>query len=119
MLKNWLLTLATFSSLPLFSVTYLPEIIVAEQFNPTIHKYYHTIDPRAWTLGRLAFYQAPELIPSFSLLQQDYDIDVVVETGTWKGESTTLFALLFKEVHTIEILDAHYQIATGNLNEFS
>lgn len=103
----------------LFSKPSFPEIIDIDKYNLILNKYATSIDPRAWTLGKLAFYQSPELIPFFGYLQQEYNLKVAVETGTWKGESTALFALLFSEVHTIEVLDSHYKIATENLAQFS
>lgn len=114
--KGFFLSLLGASSL--FSHIFFPEIIDIDKFAVPLSKYAASIDPRAWTLGRYAFYQSSELIPFFGLLREEYHIEAAVETGTWKGDTTSLFALLFNQVHTIEILDSHYELSVKNLAQF-
>ena len=53
--------------------------------------------------GLIAFNEGPEMGAFFLLLQEEYGLDTVVETGTHQGFSTFFFANWFKEVHTVEI----------------
>lgn len=73
----------------------------------------------SWPLGQEAFNSAPEIIPFFALLQKNYNIDIAIETGTFKGQTTKLFASLFKEVHTIELKEEMYREAKPKLGQFS
>ncbi len=62
-----------------------------------------------------AFNNAPELSSFFNYLKGKYHIDTAIETGTFKGGTTTLFGRLFDEVHTIEVLESAYQEAKETL----
>lgn len=97
----------------------LPQVIDFSKL-PTIDQgYYNVCDSNAWNLGYYAFNYAPELAPFFAMLKKEYNIDTVVETGTFRGGTTVLFSLLFDNVHTIEIQDATYQVSKENLKQFS
>ncbi len=65
-----------------------------------------------------AFNSAPELSPFFNFLKKKYHIDTAIETGTFKGSTTTLFARLFDHVHTIEISAPAYQTAKETLKPY-
>lgn len=73
------------------------------------HYLYDKMDSWTWKLGRsaldlgyIAFNDSPEIGTFISLLQKEYNIDAVVETGTFFGASTIFFSHIFDEVHTIE-----------------
>jgi len=81
----------------------LPKIIDFGKF-PTIEQgYYSSFDEELWELGCYAFNYASELTPFFLFLKTEYEIDAVVETGTFHGGTTILFPRIFNEVHTIEV----------------
>ncbi len=107
MLKSILFFLFS-GSITLFSSEFsqLPQVIDFSRFKTSIHNFNYEHDP--WLLGYCAFNYAPELTPVFALLKRDFHIDVAVETGTSQGSTTTLFSLLFDEVHTIEIVESVY-----------
>lgn len=98
--------------------TNLPEIIDFAKSARIENGYYATLDINAWQLGCYAFNYAPELTPVFARLKQKYKIDAVVETGTFNGGTTALFALLFDDVHTIELVYATFQYAQSRLQQF-
>ncbi len=108
-----------FAASSVFSRPFLPEFIEAEKFNLVLDQYTTSTPPQAWTEGSSSFNQAPELIPFFVFLQQEYGIQAVVETGTFRGETTALFAVLFNEVHTIEIAETQYHVSKNALSRFS
>jgi hypothetical protein len=66
------------------------------------------------------FNYAPELIPYFAYLKNQFQIQVAIETGTWKAETTQCLAFLFDQVHTIEIQTNFFEQAcqtlSGDLN---
>lgn len=72
----------------------------------------------SWLLGQAAFNHAPELIPFFLWLRNTYRLNTAIETGTYSGATTSIFALLFEKVHTIEINQQYYEISKRNLKEF-
>ena len=112
-----LIYLFFFSTLPLFSDEYvLPTVIDFGTF-PKIEAMTDTHD--AWNLGCCAFNFAPEITPVFAFLKYQYHIDTVVETGTFLGSTTLLFALLFDNVHTIENNINYYQHSKERLQKFS
>jgi hypothetical protein len=65
-----------------------------------------------------AFNHAPEFSPFFNYLKQTYQIERVIETGTYQGNTTELFALLFDHVDTIEIIPSSYQESKEKLSVF-
>lgn len=73
----------------------------------------------AYQSGFNAFNDAPELgIFMLSLLENN-QIDTVVETGTFMGSTTMFFANYHEgEVHTIEIVNNHYQRAKQIFSQF-
>jgi predicted O-methyltransferase YrrM len=65
-----------------------------------------------------AFNSAPELSPFFNFLKAKYHLNTAIETGTFKGSTTTLFARLFDTVHTIEISESTFQEAKETLKPY-
>jgi predicted O-methyltransferase YrrM len=61
------------------------------------------------------FNGAPEIGDFIQILKSEHQIDVAIETGTFLGETTLFFSACFDEVHTIEISNDYYQIATESL----
>lgn len=80
--------------------------------------HYSQYSQDAFDVGVYAFNYAPELTPLFASLKKNYQIDAVVETGTFYGASTAIFSLLFDEVHTIEVLPSTFAIALENLKGY-
>lgn len=75
-------------------------------------------DTWTWNLGNAAlkagisaFNDSPEIGSFLYLLNEQYQIDGVVETGTYLGATASFFALHFKQVHTIEVMQHYYDIA--------
>lgn len=97
--------------------TYFPPYIDFSRFH--FSKPYASSVEDAWQLGYCAFNNAPEFIPFFEVLKQTYKIDVAVETGTFKGSTTVAFALLFDQVHTIEIAESTYQSSKEALQRYA
>lgn len=100
----------------LFSAsTELPTVIDYGTF-PTIESGYYSTnkDINVWNMGGYAFNHAPELTTFFAMLKRNYQINTLVETGTYHGGTTILFSYLFDDVHTIEIQDETYQAALVN-----
>ncbi len=64
-----------------------------------------------------AFNQAPEIGHFINLLKKDFGIEVAVETGTYRGETTRFFSSCFNEVHTIELNPDSFQFAQENLKD--
>lgn len=69
----------------------------------------------SWYFGSSAFNCAPELTPFFALVKKEFQVNTVIETGTFIGSSTVLFNLIFDEVHTIEVKEENYLLAQSNL----
>ena len=59
-----------------------------------------------------------ELCAYFSYLQDTFNLDTVIETGTSTGNTSAFFGFLFDEVHTMEIDVPTFQKALKNLNPF-
>ncbi len=78
----------------------------------------------AWDLGDLSsknftpFNGALELGPFFAYLSDTYNIDVAIETGSGSASSTKFLALVFEDVHTIEIDVSEYRRTVENLLPF-
>lgn len=113
-MKRILYFLLLLPSLFLHSEEKFPEVIDYAKFKGA----FGTFEEQAWRLGVCAFNGAPELGPFFATLKRDYKIDAVVETGTFHGNSTVLFSLLFDEVHTIEVVQSTYDTTKELLSEF-
>jgi hypothetical protein len=71
-----------------------------------------------WVTGQYAFNSAPEVGSFLTYLKALYQIDIAVETGTFKGNTTAYLALLFSEVYTIEVLGSTYQSSSNKLKIF-
>ncbi|MGE0197236.1 MAG: class I SAM-dependent methyltransferase [Simkaniaceae bacterium] len=69
-----------------------------------------------WKSGQYAFNGAPELGSFIVYLKKLYDIHTVVESGTFKGCTTTYFAQLFETVHTIEIMESTFKETQKHLS---
>ncbi len=93
----------------------LPQVIDFSSFKGSVED--SNYDELAWHLGFAALNYAPEINGVFSILKRDYQIDTVVETGTHRGASTRLFAILFEHVHTIEISESSYRISKEFLKD--
>ncbi len=105
------LSLATlFCSFPLFaSVPQLPSVVDFNRLPSIENGYYSAFDENAYRVGYYSFNYAPELTAIFAYLKRTYNIDTVVETGTFRGGTTVLFSYLFDYVHTIEIQKSTYE----------
>lgn len=98
---------------PLFSVELeLPETIY---LSPT-KKEFTQDQKRDW--GFSAFNGAPEIGVFLAYLKAHYQIDTMVETGTYRGGTTLFFSFLFDEVHTIEIVEETYKNAKEFLSAY-
>jgi len=62
------------------------------------------------------FNYAPELIPYFFYLKNQFQLSAAVETGTWKAETTKCLAFLFDQVHTIELQASFFTDACETLS---
>lgn len=98
-----------------FAQDSLPELIDFKRAEAPLQSQY---DVMKYERGIIAFNSAPELFPFFAALKRDYQIDTVIETGTFLGATTAGFSLLFNEVHTIEIIPDTYNAAKFNLAKF-
>lgn len=76
-----------------------------EQFSPE----YARFDP---------FNGAPELGTFFMYLKNVYNLHTVVETGTFKGNTTAFFATIYDTVHTVEISHDFFLEAEASLRQF-
>ncbi len=116
MIKKFLLVLSFLASTG-NAATFddMPEIIDFTSFKGNVED--SNYEPVAWSLGYAALNYAPELNGIFSILKRDYKVNTVVETGTHRGASTRLFAILFDEVHTIEILESSYTLCKNALKK--
>ena len=63
------------------------------------------------------FNQAPEIGDVIQMLSQEFNIETVVETGTFVGETTNFLSKCFEEVHTIEIVEENMRKAQEVLKE--
>jgi len=64
-----------------------------------------------WRTGQQAFNAAPEIGSLLVHLKKKYSLTVAVETGTFKGNTTTFFADLFPKVYSVEANKALYRSA--------
>jgi cephalosporin hydroxylase len=111
---HYLLAL-TISALPLFAA----EQAIDFGKYPSIESGFNVnLNEEFWREGAYAFNHAPELISYFAKLKQKYKIDTIVETGTYKGGTTVVFADLFDAVHTIEIVPDQYLYSKNRLSIF-
>jgi hypothetical protein len=60
-----------------------------------------------------------EMSTFFLYLKDHLHIDVVVETGTFKGNTTAFFGSVFPVVHTVEVNQEFYQSSQASLNSYS
>lgn len=110
MIKKLFLNYTLLSSFTLFATfEELPQIIDFSSFRGSVEE--ADYDPVALSVGYAALNYAPEINGIFSIIKRDYNIDTIVETGTYKGASTQLFSILFNSVHTIEISENFYNSA--------
>jgi predicted O-methyltransferase YrrM len=68
-----------------------------------------------WKWGLRAFNSAPEYGLFVAACKEEYRLDVVIETGTFEGDTAILLSYLFDTVHTIEVSEVFYEIAKNNL----
>jgi predicted O-methyltransferase YrrM len=64
-----------------------------------------------------SFNKGPEVALVVAQLKKDYALTDVVETGTYKGNTTALFGYLFDNVYSIEINERFYKSSTEALKE--
>jgi len=95
----------------------LPYMIDFSRFKASIFDYGY-YEKESLVLGYYAFNYAPEMGPLFGILKRDYKIDAAIETGTFRGGTTAFFAILFDEVHTIEISDHLLNETRNTLKNF-
>lgn len=93
----------------------LPQVIDFSSFKGSVED--SNYDETAWSLGFAALNYAPEVNGVFSILKREYEIDMVVETGTHRGASTRLFSILYDDVHTIEVSENSYRISKEFLKD--
>lgn len=94
--------------------------VIDYEYLPSIEQgYYANFNQYLWQMGGYAFNYAPEITPYFALLKQKYNIDAVVETGTYQGGTTVVFSYLFDEVHTIEIEPNNYNASKERLSPYA
>jgi hypothetical protein len=73
----------------------------------------------AHELGHIAFNDAPEIGAFLTLLKKRYELEAVVETGTFLGSTALFFSNTFDEVYTIEASEKHYSDAKERLKNHS
>lgn len=64
------------------------------------------------------FNKGIELGHYFNYLKEAFDIDLVIETGTLKGDATKFLEFLFKEVHSIELHKKFYEDSRRSLAQY-
>ncbi len=94
---------------PLFSAQ--PALREVIDFKKSSNQFAEYSSPKLLALSD-AFNGAPELSSFFRYLKRQYQIDTVVETGTFRGATTTLFSQIFKRVYTIEVSESLFRGAT-------
>jgi len=67
--------------------------------------------------GLSAFNSAPEIAIFITYLKNLYQMDVAVETGTFKGNTSAFLSFIFDEVHTIEISEKNFLEAEAFLEK--
>ncbi|CCB89207.1 class I SAM-dependent methyltransferase [Simkania negevensis] len=100
----------------------LSQALFAKELPPLIdfHRALPTWDatPHQRTLSHpenLAFNTAPEIGAFIEYLVKEFGIEIVVETGTYRGFTTAFFSTISKEVHTIEVVEEIYEETKGAL----
>jgi hypothetical protein len=116
-LTSQLLLLATSSTL-LGAQVEPASVVDYGTFQGSLRTYGH-LEMDAWKLGYNAFNFASELTLFFAKLKRDHNITVAVETGTDTGGTTVALALLFDQVHTVEILEQTFASSQSHLKQFS
>ncbi|NGX39792.1 MAG: hypothetical protein KR126chlam1_01125 [Chlamydiae bacterium] len=111
----------------LFYLLFLnPIFLFSIQLGPSkvteLKNFYHfqdvLINPaRATGMEKFAFNTAPEIGTFIAYLAGEYEIDTVIETGTHKASTTSYFAHIFDEVHTIEILEDSFNKCKDTLKK--
>ena len=106
-MKRLLLALCLMCTFALYGKTRAdPHVIDYSRLKPTCDYEYRK---SLWKSGQLAFNSAPELGAFIVHLKNTFNITTVVETGTYKGNTTAYFAQLFNRVHTIEIVESTFK----------
>jgi hypothetical protein len=70
-------------------------------------------------MEELAFNQDTYLSEKFLEIKNEYNLNTVIETGTYHGTTTSWFSKHFKDVYTIESQSAHFEEASkiiGHIN---
>ena len=62
-----------------------------------------------------AFNGDTHLVSTTKDLIKKYDIDTIIETGTYMGDTTELFAQLVPDVYTIEISKTYYEQSAAKM----
>lgn len=101
-----------------FSLHALPEIIDAEVLQAIVSPEDSLHHLKSMPEGKDAFNYAPELIPFFSYVKKLYGLELAVETGTYKGNTTTLLSQIFDSVHTFEINASYYTKAQAHFASY-
>ena len=106
-----------FIAIALFNLTkptpYVRQIDLAK-LHPR-HKAY--LAPIESNLVQTSFNTAPEIGDFIHALKRDFDVDVVVETGTFRGDTTRFFSNCFDQVHTIEFSKTYFESAQQDLSD--
>lgn len=105
-MKRLLLALCLVFSFSLYAKKHKdPNVVDFSRLKPTCDYEYRK---NLWKSGQLAFNSAPEIGSFLVYLKNSFDIKTVVETGTYKGNTTAYFAQLFERVHTIEVVQSTF-----------
>ena len=67
----------------------------------------------------MAFNKDPVVEAEFRRLMQRYNIEEIVETGTYEGDSTVFFASFGKIVHTVEVVPSTYVKTQERLRNYA
>jgi len=67
---------------------------------------------------RLAFNGSRDIGAFVHYLIDEFEIESVVETGTYLGNTTAFFAQVSKDVHTVEVIEETYQSTKNKLKDF-
>jgi SAM-dependent methyltransferase len=67
------------------------------------------------TNNHTEFNGAPDMGKLVQILKSEFQIDVAIETGTFLAGTTHFLSASFDEVHTIEVLNEHYDFAKESL----
>lgn len=104
--------------LSLFCTLFLHASVNAVQVRFTGGEFAGRLEDRRFELGQNAFNSSPELVPMALYLKNKYNIDTVIETGTYKGNTTVLFSSIFDHVYTIEVSDTYYKEVSTKLAQY-